>query len=76
MNYRSLLTGIAAGLLLFVQASLSSVEAAIPADAPKDTEQYGVSEKLDALYGLALPQKATVGEMVRKKAYIEIGEKT
>jgi hypothetical protein len=47
-----------------------------PADAPRDTEQYGVSERLDALYGLALPQKTTVGEMLRKKAYIEIGEKT
>ena len=36
MNYRSFLTGIAAGLLLFVQTGISSVEAALPADAPKD----------------------------------------
>ena len=47
-----------------------------PADAPKDTEQYIVSQKLDGLFGLTLPQKTTHGEMLRKKAYIEIGEKT
>ncbi|MBR4958459.1 MAG: hypothetical protein IKY55_03455, partial [Phascolarctobacterium sp.] len=51
MNYRSLLTGIAAGLLLFVQASLGSVEAAVPADAPKDIKYilgfyYGNGENI------------------------------
>ena len=47
-----------------------------PADAPKETAQYHMNEKLDALYGLVLRKKTTVGEMVRKKAYIEISEKT
>ena len=47
-----------------------------PADAPKETVQYCANEKLDALYGLVLRRKTTVGEMVRKKAYIEISEKT
>ena len=51
MNYRSFLTGIAAGLLLFVQTGLSSVEAAIPADAPKDIKYilgfyYGNGENI------------------------------
>ena len=51
MNYRSFLTGIAAGLLLFVQTGLSSVEAAIPADAPKDIKyilRAGMAELADA----------------------------
>ena len=51
MNYRSFLTGIAAGLLLFVQTGISSVEAAIPADAPKDIKfilgfYYGNGENI------------------------------
>ena len=51
MNYRSFLTGIAAGLLLFVQTGLSSVEAALPADAPKDIKYilgfyYGNGENI------------------------------
>ena len=49
MNYRSFLTGIAAGLLLFVQTGLS-VEAAIPADAHKDIKYilayYGNGENI------------------------------
>ena len=51
MNYRSFLTGIAAGLLLFVHTGLSSVAAAVPADAPKDIKYilgfyYGNGENI------------------------------
>jgi D-alanyl-D-alanine dipeptidase len=71
MNYRSFLTGIAAGLLLFVQTGLSSVEAAIPADAPKDIKYilgfyYGNGEnilirenkgRLELLYRFSMQDK-------------------
>ena len=36
MNYKKMLTGLAAGLLLYVQ--MGSVLAAVPQDAPKDVK--------------------------------------
>ncbi len=42
-----------------------------PADAPKSTAQYALSEKLDALYGLARKNKLVTNEFVKRGAYIE-----
>lgn len=41
-----------------------------PADAPKDSEQYELTERLDSLYGLARREKLTSDAMLKKKAYI------
>ena len=42
-----------------------------PADAPRDTLQFVLSDKLDSIYGLARKQKYTSDEFIKKKAYIE-----
>ncbi len=42
-----------------------------PADAPRRSEQYILSEKLDSLYGLARKEKFAADGLLRKKAYIE-----
>ncbi len=41
-----------------------------PADAPKDSEQFRVSERLEAVFTLALAEPKDVGEYYRKKAFI------
>ncbi len=51
MNYKKLLTGLAAGLLLFIQTGLNCAEAGVPADAPKDIKYilgfyYGNGENI------------------------------
>ena len=40
------------------------------ADAPRDTEQYALSEKLDMLFGVARKNKLTVESFFQKNAYI------
>lgn len=42
-----------------------------PADAPRDTLQFVLSDKLDSIYGLARKQKYTSDEFIKKKAYIQ-----
>ncbi len=51
MNYKKLLTGVAAGLLLYVQMGAGCVLAAVPQDAPKDVKHilglyYGNGENI------------------------------
>lgn len=51
MNYKRFMTGLAAGLLLFVQVGLNAAEAAVPADVPKDIKYilgfyYGNGENI------------------------------
>ena len=41
------------------------------ADAPENTEQYTLSRRLDALYGLARKNKLTTESFIKKMAYIE-----
>ena len=40
------------------------------ADAPRDTEQYALSEKLDMLFGVARKNKLTAESFFQKNAYI------
>ena len=42
-----------------------------PADAPKDTEQYRLSKKLDAVYSLARKNKYSSDFFLKKGAYIQ-----
>ncbi len=42
-----------------------------PADAPKETVQYALSQKLDALYGLARAKRQTTDEFIKRGAYIQ-----
>lgn len=42
-----------------------------PADAPKDTEQYKISEKLDSVYSLARKNKYSCDFFLKKRAYIQ-----
>lgn len=51
MNYKKMLTGLAAGLLLYVQMGAACVSAAVPTDAPKDVKHilglyYGNGENI------------------------------
>ena len=48
MHYKNLLAGLAAGLLLYAQAGLNVVLAAVPPDAPKDVKH---------IFGLLLWQR-------------------
>ncbi len=41
-----------------------------PADAPKDTEQFKVNERLDSMFTLALAESTGSDESYRKKAFI------
>ena len=75
MNLQKLLTGLAAGLLLYAQTGLGSVWAAVPPDAPKDVKHilgfyYGNGEnilirenngRLELLYRFAESDKAFGG---------------
>ena len=47
-----------------------------PADAPKDSAQFILSEKLDSIFGLARRQKYASDEFIRKKAYVQKYEKS
>lgn len=72
MTYKTLLAGLAAGLLLCVQMSAGSAEAAVPQDAPKDIKHilglyYGNGEnilirenngRLELLYRIAQADKS------------------
>ncbi len=40
-----------------------------PADAPRDSEQYTVNQRLDGFYGLARKNKMSADEFFRKNAY-------
>jgi predicted nucleotidyltransferase len=42
-----------------------------PADAPKDAEQYKLSEKLDSVYSLARKNKYSCDFFLKKGAYIQ-----
>lgn len=42
-----------------------------PADAPQNTEQYRLSQRLEALYGLARKNKLITDSFMKKMAYIE-----
>ncbi len=42
-----------------------------PADAPKDTDQFKVGEKLEAIFTLSLKNSASLGESYRKNAFIK-----
>lgn len=75
MNYKKMLTGVAAGLLLFVQMGAESVLAAVPQDAPKDVKHilglyYGNGEnilirenkgRLELLYRFAQEDRSFAG---------------
>lgn len=72
MNYKTLLTGLAAGLLLYVQTGIGAALAAVPQDAPKDVKHilglyYGNGEnilirenegRLELLYRYALADRS------------------
>ena len=47
-----------------------------PADAPVGTRQYEIAFGLEGIFTLARENRGTTGEHLRKKAYIEIDEKT
>lgn len=78
MNYKKMLTGVAAGLLLFVQMGAGSVLAAAPQDAPKDIKHilglyYGNGENilirennggLELLYRFAQNDKSFAGSNI------------
>ena len=78
MNYKNLLAGLAAGLLLYAQAGLNVVLAAVPPDAPKDVKHilgfyYGNGEnilirenggRLELLYRFAMQDKAFGGSNI------------
>ena len=78
MNYKNLLAGLAAGLLLYAQARLNVVLAAVPPDAPKDVKHilgfyYGNGEnilirenggRLELLYRFAMQDKAFGGSNI------------
>lgn len=78
MNYKKMLTGVAAGLLLYVQMGAAYVAAAVPQDAPKDVKHilglyYGNGENilirernggLDLLYRFAQEDKSFAGANV------------
>lgn len=75
MDYKKVLTGIAAGLLLYAQAGFSLANAAVPLDAPKDIKYivgfyYGNGENilirenngnLELLYRFAMSDKSFAG---------------
>ena len=56
---------------IVVGQSNRAISATVPADAPKDTLQYKLSAKLDALYGLARKEKLASDAFFKKNAYIE-----
>ena len=72
MNYKNLLAGLAAGLLLYAQAGWHVALAAVPPDAPKDVKHilgfyYGNGEnilirenggRLELLYRFSMQDKA------------------
>ena len=78
MHYKNLLAGLAAGLLLYAQAGLNVVLAAVPPDAPKDVKHilgfyYGNGEnilirenggRLELLYRFAMQDKAFGGSNI------------
>lgn len=78
MNYKKMLTGVVAGLLLYVQMGAAYVAAAVPQDAPKDVKHilglyYGNGENilirernggLDLLYRFAQEDKSFAGANV------------
>ena len=78
MHYKNLLAGLAAGLLLYAQAGLNVVLAAVPPDAPKDVKHilgfyYGNGEnvlirenggRLELLYRFAQADKSFDGANV------------